>query len=277
MPVLALILLSILIVSCEKSENPVQIPPPAGLNLSHLPTADYCKQLGEMDPGFVEILISGDRSEVFHQGKSIANTSTEKELFSAIQQAGEENDKLGKETPLLISAPASTPFRIIRERIRTAAETGIYKIHFLVSLEQRKNSGGIVSIELPCMDQRHSMIEPYFLQITREGRIFSGTGSSRSPMDHSNTDRQIIELSGNLELYSAAARAAGIPDPLCQIYVNPEATYQRAIDLVSLTTSHNIKTFFTDMLPEPKSRPTGNPPRKPTPPNIKPLRIAPKK
>jgi hypothetical protein len=260
---LPLILLFCLLVNCKANEKGAGFPP-AGNNLPTLPFADFSRKLTEEDTGYIEVLVSGDGHKVFQHGGKIAG----------IRRAeGEKN--IG--TSLLVSAQASTPFVKITEHLRTAAGTGISKFLFLVR-EVDGSDTRVVTTDLPSMDDIDS-IEPYFLQISAEDRIFSGTGANRSPMDIDGKDRVLVKLSSQLELYSAAALSAGAK-PIGQVYVDPRTSYQRAIDLLSLANRHGIRLFFTDMKPEPQPKPLERRPiRKPTAPDLKPkpLGLAPNK
>lgn len=278
MRILTFILLSILIISCGEHKHPTETHPPAGLKLIDLPSSAFSRPLQNDESNFVEIVISGDKSELFHQGKFIATSPSEDTLISEIRRIRKSDIKLGQETSFLISASASTPFEPIRERIRTAAKTGIYQIHFLVR-SNPPSDPKIGSIELPKMGGALSEIEPYFLHITSEGHVFSGTGLGRSRLDTDAQDQNLKNVSGQFELFSAAAKAAGVPNPTCQLHVDSHATYQRAIDVISLANKHDLKPFLTDMLPEPDIKPIDTQIRKPTPPSysVRPLGLAPRK
>ncbi|MES2981713.1 MAG: hypothetical protein V4727_05305 [Verrucomicrobiota bacterium] len=263
-----------LLASCGKKE---QITPPVGLKSTNLPTALSSRKIEDKESRYIEIVISDDRTEFFHQGKWVTTTTTSEELCSVIKKFREENETLGYATPLLISAPSSTHFSAIVERIRTAAESGITKILFLVRSEQTSEPR-IVFTELPSIAPGLPKIEPYFLQITSEGHIYSGTGESRTQIDSRTQGQQLNELSDLLKLFSSASKSAGIQNPPCQIYVEPKATYQRVIDVISLTNKFQLQLIFTDMILEPEPEPIPGSSIKPTPPSsgITPLGLAPK-
>lgn len=269
MRVRLIFLLSVSLASCDRTEKTAQIPRLAGQYLYTLPSSSFSREFENDESGFIEIVISDDTSELFHQGNRLATTSSDEDLFAEIKQVREKNHKLGVGTPLLISAPAATGFNTIRARIRTAAKTGIYQILFLVRSDQSADPE-VVSIELPTMGDQLPDIEPYFLHTNSEGHVFSGTGPSSTRMDIGSQDRRLEKLSAQLELLKAAAESAGSPNALCQIYINPQTTYQRFIDLISLTNKYRISPFFTDMEPEMKPetpKPIERLIRKPTPPN----------
>lgn len=268
-----LLLAICLLVSCDKTEK---TPPPAGLKSSDLPAAPHSRKIDENESHYIEIIISNDKTEIFHQGKQITSTTTKDELLSALEKGWKQNTALGYATPLLISAPASTPFHIIKECIKTAAEAGIHQILFLVRSNQTSEAQ-VVFIQLPTT---HSLpeITPFFLQITSDGHIYNGTGPSRSQMTTSKQDQQLDKLSEHLNHFSSAAKSAGDPYPPCQIYVDPQASYQRVIDLISLTNKYEMQPYFIDMWEKPATKPISKPMRKPSPPSpaIKPSELAPK-
>lgn len=262
-----------LLASCERKEP---IPPPAGMKSPDLPTAIHSRPLGEGESRYIEIVISEGKSEIFHEGKAVATTTTPDQLYTELKQLWDKNNAMGYTSPLLISAPGSTPFSVIVDRIRTAAETGIYQVRFLVHSDQTSEAR-VVFIELPTMGQSLPKIDPYFLHITSDGHVYSGTGESRVQMDNGTQDQQLDKLSENLELFSSAAKAAGISSAPCQIYIDPKATYQRAIDVISLINKHEIKPYFTELIEEPESEHLPEPKKKPSSPSsrIKPLELTP--
>jgi len=271
---LSLFIALCLLTSCERKEP---IPPPAGLKSPDLPTTLHSRVLEEKESHYIEIVISEDKTEIFHEGKPVTTTTNPEDLYTALKQLRDKNDTLGCASPLLISAPPSTPFTNIVDRIRTAAETGIAQILFLVHSDQNSEPR-VVYIELPCIGQSLPKIDPYFLHITSDGHVYSGTGESRIQMDNGTQDQRLDKLSENLQLFSVAAKAAGISSAPCQIYIEPNATYQRAIDVISLTNKYQIKPFFTDMIEEPEAEQLPEPKKKPLPPSseVKPLGLAPK-
>ena len=136
--------------------------------------------------------------------------------------------------------------------IRSATAAGIHRILFLVKFDSKGT--GIIRFEVPTMDESIPKIEPYFIQIDETGKVFTGSGASRSRMDEDPEDRDLEKLISQLDLYSAAAKAIGSEVATCQIYVHPEASYQRMIDLLSLVSKWGLKPNFTDMGPEPNPR-----------------------
>lgn len=234
------------LVSCDRTEKAA---PPAGLKSTDLPTALHSRGIEADKSHYIEIVITTGNTEIFHLGKPVTTATTPDELFTALKKLREENEMLGYSTPLLISAPGSMQFGFILGNIQTAMNSGIYQILFLVSSES-SNEPRVVSRKLPSLPGP-SVIDPYFLHITPEGEIYSGIGDTRTRIDEGIQDQNLYELSDHLQLYRSAASAAGISDAPCQILVDPKASYQRVIDLLSLTNKHDIKALFTDSMPEP--------------------------
>lgn len=251
---------------------------PVGHNVTDLPSSKFSRPLTISDSGFLEILISQDQSKFHHQNMERNFTSNEEVFSKEIAKIRRVNAEKNRGTPLLISAPGSISFKEITREIRAAATTGIYQILFLVRVEKTSQLG-VIQIDLPTFQRSGPKIEPFFLQITSEGRIYCGSGQSRTRMDTGNHDQELRNLCAQLELFRAAAESAGHPEPPCQIYVNPEVPYQRAIDLIALIKKYQLTPFFTNFAPEiPKRK--DRMARKPTPPKpnskIIPLDLAPK-
>jgi len=261
-----------LLASCERKE---QIPPPAGLKSPDLPTAIHSRKLGEGELRYIEIVISEDKTEIFHEGKPVNTTTTPEELHDTLKKLREDNDMMGYSSPLIISAPASTPFTAIEGRINSALEIGIYQILYLVNSNQTAEPM-VASTDLVCL--AHSEIDPYYLHITADGQIYSGTGETKFLINSDKTDQQLHQLTEHLEIYSAAAKSLGITSPPCHVHVDPNATYQRVIDVISLTNKFQTNAVFTDRSPEPEQEHYRGPEFVPLPPSsiTKPLGLAPK-
>lgn len=91
-------------------------------------------------------------------------------------------------------------------------------------------------------------IEPMFIKVDSAGAIFVGTGASQQALDNDVNVRNLPLLLSQLELYSAAARSAG-SNPLVQIYVDPDASQQRVIDVLNALAGVSITSVtFTDLI-----------------------------
>ena len=91
-------------------------------------------------------------------------------------------------------------------------------------------------------------IDPLFIRIEGSGAIYTGTGASQQPMDSDTSVRELPLLSGQLDMYASAARAASAT-PLVQIYADGDATQQRVIDVLNALAGVNINSVtFTDLL-----------------------------
>ena len=259
-------------VSC-KSETPT----PISLRDEHfdLPISSALKdQLSAADAGNIEAVIDGETTEIHHPNGHLSSTAGGLTFDQVLASFPLSIPERGELPPLLISATASTKFATIRSVIRSAAERDIYRILFLVKSDTKGT--GVIRFEVPTMDESMPKIEPYFIQIDETGKVFTGSGSSRSRMDDGTEDRELEKLNEQLELFSAAAKSAGFENSPCQIYVNPEASYQRMIDLLSLVSKWGLNPNFTDMEPEPRPKPILPAPRKPTAPfRTQPLPLAP--
>jgi biopolymer transport protein ExbD len=91
-------------------------------------------------------------------------------------------------------------------------------------------------------------IEPMFIKVESGGAIFSGTGASQQALDNNPDERTLPLLLSQLELYRAAALSAG-SKPLVQIYVDPDSTQQRVIDVLNALAKVGITSVtFTDLV-----------------------------
>jgi biopolymer transport protein ExbD len=274
---LPLILPLCLIASCEK-HTPVSSRVPIGIRFGDLPVSSYFEKLTATDSGYIEAIIDGDLAEIHHPNGHLDSTAAGQSFEKVVEGISRSVSNQQPVPPLLISATASTKFNRIRPLIRSAAAAGIYRVLLLVNSDTEGT--GIIRIELPNTGEATPKFEPFFVQIDDEGKIFTGTGASRTRMDNGADDRNLEILNSQLELFSAAAKSAGYRIVPCQIYVNPEASYQRMIDLLAAVTKRGLRPYLTDMEPEPLPK-MERFQRKPSPPGsslekVKPLGLAPK-
>ncbi len=121
-------------------------------------------------------------------------------------------------------------------------------IYFLVTstITPRESDLGMA---LPAANPTNEqpVIDPMFIRIVPSGAIYTGIGAGQQPMDSDASVRELPLLSGQLELYSSAAKAAD-SKPLVQIYADSNATQQRVIDVLNALAGVNITSVtFTDV------------------------------
>jgi|AntRauTorckE6833_2_1112554.scaffolds.fasta_scaffold15961_3 biopolymer transport protein ExbD len=233
--------------SCQNSETK-KPPSLKGLKISGLPEAHSSIAAQNAEDRWIEVVVDSKESSLYRNGILIAdnpNLGDFKTLRDSINERGHSES-------LVVSAQASIPFGVITESIRSAAAAGTSEILFLVRDNRFTNQPRFIPLTLPTMDSSHvfSDIEPYFIQIDDKGRIFTGSGASQTRMDDAPNDRELEKLKSQLELFSAAAKSAGVKNAPCQIHVHPEASYQRMIDLLALMHQYSIHPFFSNLAPE---------------------------
>jgi biopolymer transport protein ExbD len=122
-------------------------------------------------------------------------------------------------------------------------------IYFLVTstITPRESDLGM-SLPAANPDTEQPVIEPMFIRIVPSGAIYTGIGAGQQPMDSDASVRELPLLSGQLELYSSAAKAAD-SKPLVQIYADSNATQQRVIDVLNALAGVKITSVtFTDLI-----------------------------
>jgi biopolymer transport protein ExbD len=93
-----------------------------------------------------------------------------------------------------------------------------------------------------------SPIEPMFIRVDAAGAVFTGTGVGERPMDNDPASRDLPLLASHLELYMGALRGTR-EKPLVQIWVDPEVTQQRVIDVLNaLAAAGMANVTFTDLV-----------------------------
>jgi biopolymer transport protein ExbD len=91
------------------------------------------------------------------------------------------------------------------------------------------------------------VIDPMFIHIAGSGGIFTGLDEGRQAMDADTSVRELPLLSGALNLYASAARAAG-STPLVQVQADDGATQQRVIDVLNALAGAGISAVsFTEL------------------------------
>ncbi|MGD7653309.1 MAG: ExbD/TolR family protein [Verrucomicrobiales bacterium] len=122
-------------------------------------------------------------------------------------------------------------------------------IYFLVTstITPRESDLGMA---LPAANpsQEQPVIDPMFIRIEANGAIYTGVGAGQQPMDSDESVRELPLLTGQLEIYSQAAKAAN-SKPLVQVYADGDASQQRVIDVLNALAGVNINSVtFTDLL-----------------------------
>ncbi len=91
-------------------------------------------------------------------------------------------------------------------------------------------------------------IEPLFIKIEASGAIYTGVGPGQQMADSDPSVREVPLLSGQLDMYASAAKAANTT-PLVQIYADGSASQQRVIDVLNALAGVGISSVtFTELL-----------------------------
>ena len=242
------IAIGILFLTCCQNSETKNSPSLAGFEIPNLPETSLSIAAQNSEVRWIEVVANSKGTSLFRNGILISDNPDPSD-FKALRDSINET---GYSESLVVSAQASIPFGVITESIRSAAASGTSEILFLVRDNRFPNQPRFIPLALPTMDSSHvfSDIEPYFIQIGDKGQIFTGSGASQTSLDDNSDDRNLEKLNSQLELYSAAGKSAGSPIIPCQIYVHPEASYQRMIDLLSLIQKWDITPYFTTLSPD---------------------------
>ncbi|MBK1832569.1 ExbD/TolR family protein [Roseibacillus ishigakijimensis] len=123
-------------------------------------------------------------------------------------------------------------------------------IYFLVTTTIVRSETD-TNMQLPAALRRDEIppVKPSFIRVDSEGVIYFNTGPAQERLDDDPNSRELPLLSERLSIAAMGARAAG-EEPLVQVYVDPEAMHQRAIDVIDTLRKHEItKVTFTDLVP----------------------------
>lgn len=91
------------------------------------------------------------------------------------------------------------------------------------------------------------VIDPMYIHITASGGIFTGLDEGKQVMDEDTSVRDLPLLSGALNLYASAAKAAG-SKPLVQVHADDGASQQRVIDVLNALAGAEIGSVtFTEL------------------------------
>jgi biopolymer transport protein ExbD len=92
-------------------------------------------------------------------------------------------------------------------------------------------------------------LDPFLIRIHGSGEIFTGSELAMLLMDRDPDTRELPLLSGHLELFAGASRAAGTT-PLVRIQADDDSSHQRVIDVLNSLSAVGIQgVAFCD--PEP--------------------------
>lgn len=124
-------------------------------------------------------------------------------------------------------------------------------IYFIVtsSIAPRETD---IGMDLPANNPSAEMppILPMFIQVDANGAVAVGVPPAQRQMDADTSVRAVPLLSSELRTYAEAARSSK-DQPLVQIYVDGQASYQRVIDVLNALAAPdvNIKSVtFTDLV-----------------------------
>jgi len=226
---LHLVTLASLMLSCEDSKPAPVAVRPAGMDLPELVFASNAPPFQPLDQRFIEVLVTADEWDIQHMGKHVGFATEENGLFGLLKKLRELDAVEGFQSRVLISAAGNTKMLEINKLVRTTATSDIGEIYFLTKSSKHQLEASAFSLQMPIhgCGQRPD-IEPLFIQIQNDGRVYVGSGASRQLLDQDLHDNALPGLNGVLDIYAAAGRAANAI-PLCQFYYSEEATYQRFI------------------------------------------------
>lgn len=122
-------------------------------------------------------------------------------------------------------------------------------IYFLVTstiAPREQDLGMALPSQTPSDEQ--PKIAPMFIRVDQAGAIFVGTGASQQALDSDPGIRDLPLLDSHLQTYASAARSAG-DNPVVQVYVEPDTTQQRVVDVLNALAGQGISSVtFTDLL-----------------------------
>lgn len=122
-------------------------------------------------------------------------------------------------------------------------------IYFLVTstISPRETDLGMALPAMGSSSQDQPKIEPMFIKVDSSGSIFTGADPNQQQLDTDSAQREVPLLASQLDLYASAALSAG-NKPLVQIYVEPDASQQRVIDVLNALAGAGITSVtFTDL------------------------------
>jgi hypothetical protein len=237
---------------------------------SKLPDLVFAANAPVFDPGgatFVEAVWTDGVWKIHDEGVWIAD-GTDEDGISKIMQGIKDKRP---DSRVLISAEKRTAFREIETMVRGVASAGLTDINFLVARGSPKPETHAFHLELPKIGEEDRIPwDPFVIQLDAQGAVHSGTGIAASTLDPATSDHALPGLNSQLELFASAARAVEIQG-ICLVHIEPAASYQRVIDLMSRFHEHRVLMRFTNFrIDPPGSRtevePQSKPRKKPSPP-----------
>ena len=226
---------------CHK--NAASVAKPHGSSLPDLVTAEGAP-LFATEPPYTEIVRTGDVWKVYDQGELLGEQRLDDEAVGFFKQAREQVRSRNGEARLLLAAGGTVAFEEIRSAIRGAARVGLWPVEFLV---RSPTEAGILSLRLD-LPEAHGASPPGpgewpFIQIRADGSIDQGAGSGRTALESgTGTER----LGAYLKSVEQNARLTN-STPVVLIYADPQAPFQRVIDVLGGLQAHGIsEVYFID-------------------------------
>jgi len=125
-------------------------------------------------------------------------------------------------------------------------------IYFLVTTTlQRSEMDSTMSIPSSAPSETPSDIKPMFIRVAGDDVIYTGTGSSEQALDRNDPSdpnvRNVPLLDQRVDSYKTGFAVSG-KDPVVQLYIEGDASYQRTVDVINCLRKHAIKNVaFTDL------------------------------
>ena len=192
------------------------------------------------EPPYTEVVRARDVWKVYDRGELVGEQRLDDEALGVFKQARERVQSRngdGSDGRLLLVAGGKVPWGEIRSGIRAAARAGLWPVEFLV---RSPTEAGIRSLRLD-LPEAHGASPPGpgewpFIQIRADGSVDQGAGSGRSNLESgTGTER----LGAYLKSVEQNARLTN-STPVVLIYADPQAPFQRVIDVLGGLQAHGI-------------------------------------
>ena len=123
-------------------------------------------------------------------------------------------------------------------------------IYFLVAATiVPRESDLTLSLPVPSARPDSPPIEPILIRIADNGLIEAGAGEFPLVLDQNPGERDLPLLRSQLEIYAAAAKAAG-SEPVVKLEPSPDTSHQRLMDVLNTLAAVGIQSAtFPDFPP----------------------------
>ncbi len=216
----------------------------------HIPVAPKARSI-DRGQGKIVIEIDANSKLTAEDGTAL---SSDEEVSQYLKARKSEWIKAGVDPRVHLRGDRNSLFSSSRRIIRLAAKLDLDEVIFVgrapgEKIQRRERD---LEMALPSVmpNGEFPPAKPFFIKIDKKGAIFVNSGPAEEALDQDPAQREAPLLNQRLDMYVAAAKAAGV-EPLVQLHVEGDTRQQRVVDVLNALARVGVsKVTFTDLVEE---------------------------